>query len=187
MKLSPARELARRYAAGELSLEEYRAQRRDLIDAVCAGTAMLQVSKTAPHRRHAHRRYWFVLAPLAVVVVVAAAIVVRTTKGQQASALSTSVHKVNPDGSQLLREFLASNDWSDASISGFMASWRQLPARERHAARNSYTYPRVTAELQEQIVSQQAMLELAPNPKAAAEHLAHLQQMAALLGSDQSD
>lgn len=187
MKASAARELARRYAAGDVSLEEYRAQRRDLIDAVCAGTAMLQFSKTAPSRRRSHGRYWIALAPLAVAVVVAAAVSLWATKGQQASALSASVHKASPGGSQLLREFLATNDWSDASIVRFTASWKQLPARERRTARNSYTYPRVSAELQEQIVSQQAMLELAPDPKAAAEHLAHLQQLATLLRSDQSD
>jgi hypothetical protein len=183
MKPSPARELARRYAAGELSLEEYRAQRRYLIDAVCAGTAMLQSSKTAPYPRHSHKRYWFALAPLAVAVVVAAAVGLWAARGQQLSALSASVHKVKPSGSQLLHEFLVANDWSDASIARFMASWRQLSERERHAARNGYTYPRVSAELQQQIVSQQAMLELAPDPKAATEHLAHLQQMATLLGS----
>ena len=42
MKFSPIRDLARRYAAGELSLDEYRAQRRDLIDGVATGRQRLE-------------------------------------------------------------------------------------------------------------------------------------------------
>lgn len=187
MKLSPARELARSYAAGDLSLEEYRAQRRDLIDAVCAGTAILQSSQTTPHRQRAYRPYWLVLVSATVVVVAAVAISLWIINGPHASNSGVRVHEIGQNGPQLLREFLEANVWDDASITRFVTRWKQLPAREQQAARNSYTFPRVSSQLQEQIVSQQAMLELAPDPKAATQHLAHLQQMAALLGAAKSD
>lgn len=186
MKLSPARELARRYAAGDLSLEEYRAQRRDLIDAVCAGTETAQHVQTTPYRLRLRRRHWRVLAPIVFVACGAVAISLSVIYGHRPSDSGIAVQEIKQSGPLLLRDFLENNNWDDASVTRFMSSWKKLPGYERQAARNSYTYPRVSSQLQEQIVSQQAMLELAPDPKAAAAHLAHLQQMAALLQTDDS-
>ncbi|MBU6421470.1 MAG: hypothetical protein KGL98_03245 [Gammaproteobacteria bacterium] len=190
MKLSPARELARRYAAGDLSFEEYRAQRHDLVDAVCSGAQTLaQAGSTRPQvhsRLRSRKRRRLLLLPIAVVVVAAIAVSLAVIYGQHGSDSAVAVHEAKQSGPLLLREFLAGNAWDDASILHFVDAWKKLPARERQAARNSYTYPRVSSQLQEQIISQQAMLELAPDPKAAAQHLAHLQQMAALLGANNS-
>ena len=189
MKLSPARELARRYAAGDLSFEEYRAQRRDLVDAVCSGAQTLaQAGSTRPQLRSRlrSRRRRRLLLPIAVLVVVAVAVSLAVIYGRHGSDSAVALHETKQSGPLLLREFLAGNAWDDASILRFVDAWKKLPAREREAARNSYTYPRVSSQLQEQIISQQAMLELAPDPKAAAQHLAHLQQMAKLLGANSS-
>lgn len=185
MKLSPARELARRYAAGDLSLEDYRTQRRDLIDAVCAGTQILPLSQSTPHRARPRRR-WRILVPLVAMAAIAAAIYFSVSSSRHVSGSGTATQEIKQSGPQLLRAFLEANNWDDASITHFAARWKQLPARERQAARSSYTYPRVSSQLQEQIVSQKAMLELAPDPKAASAHLAHLRQMADLLASDKS-
>lgn len=183
MKPSPARELARRYAAGELSFDEYRAQRRDLIDTICAGIQTLQYGQTASHPLNRRKPLWVALTSLAIIVAAGVAVSLWAINTRNSSVSSASMRAVEPTGPYLLRTFTDANDWSEASISRFMQQWQRLPSREQQAARNSYLFPRLVSQLHEQIVSQQAMLELAPDPEAAARHLTHLQQMATLLGA----
>jgi len=185
MKLSPTRELARRYAAGDLSLDDYRSQRRDLIDGVCSGTQPFQYGQTTSHIRR--KPAWLIWVPLVIVLAAGAAVTLGVMYARHPSESGLRYQVLKQSGSQLLSEFLDANDWSEASITHFVARWKQLPLREQQATRNSYIYPRMTAQLQEQIVSQQAMLEVAPDPKAAVRHLAHLQEMAAQLAGPQAN
>lgn len=183
MKASLARELARRYAAGELSFDEYRAQRRDLIDTICAGIQTLQYGQTAPHPLNRRKPRWAILASLAIIVAAAVAVSLWAIHTRNSSVSSAPMRTAESTGPYLLRTFTDANDWSEASINHFMQQWQRLPSREQQAARNSYLFPRLVSQLQEQIVSQQAMLELAPDPEAAVQHLTHLRQMATLLGA----
>lgn len=187
MKASPARDLARRYAAGELSFEEYRSRRRDLIDSICTGTQALQYGQHTAYPLHRRKPWWVALASLTVIVVIGIAITRWAVSNHPASTAPAAAQAAKPTGANLLQTFTDANDWSEASIDQFMQQWKLLPNREQQAARTSYLFPRLISQLHEQIVSQQAMLELAPDPKAAARHLSRLQQMAALLRAQQPD
>ncbi|MGH8280281.1 MAG: hypothetical protein ACRETQ_12075 [Gammaproteobacteria bacterium] len=180
MKASPIRELARRYAGGELSLEEYRKQRRHMIDAVCAGTLKIEYGERAPRKVQSRKLGWLVALP--IVVVIGIAIGAALHFGARSHAETAGVRVAHSlAGAQLLHSFADSNDWSSTSVSAFLNAWQKLPSGERQAARASYLFPRLLAQLQEQIVSQQAMLELAPDSGAAARHLVQLQHLAGVL------
>lgn len=188
MKPSPVRELARRYAGGELSLEEYRKQRRHLIDAVCAGTLEIEYGEARARQIKSRRRRWLIAIPVVAVIIIAAGIGTRLhmrESGRTHTRTVPAASATQGSGVQLLHNFADANDWSSASIGSFLQQWQKLPANERQAARNSYLFPRLLAQLHEQIVSQQAMLEIAPDPAAAARHLAQLRQFSATLNENQ--
>ncbi|MGA9852788.1 MAG: hypothetical protein WBR15_07645 [Gammaproteobacteria bacterium] len=187
MKSSPVRELARRYAAGELSLDEYRAQRRNLIDAVTAGNQRIEYGQPSPRRSQPVRQRWLLLIPLVALVSAGIVISLRAvhTHGLYLPSSQTGASLVT--GPSLLRGFIETNDWSDASLDQFLRHWNTLPPHEQKAARHSYLFPRLASELQEQIVSQQAMLELAPDRQLAERHLARLQLIATTLKVKQKE
>lgn len=188
MKPSPVRELARRYAAGELSLEEYRRQRRHLIDAVCAGTLKIQYGETEPRKIKSRSQRWLVAIPVVIVITLAVAIAVHSGAGHHTHEKAGTEHVVSSvSGTQLLHSFTDANDWSTASVGHFLKQWNQLPAQARHEARGSYLFPRLLAQLHEQIISQQAMLEIAPDPDAAARHLAQLRKLSDTLRENSGD
>lgn len=179
MKPSPVRELARRYAGGELSLEEYRTRRRHMINAVCAGTLRIEYGEANPRRVKTGKRRWLLVIPVVIVIAIGIAMALRFGTPRHAHAgQTTAPQAAAASGTQLVHTFTDSNDWSENSINIFLQHWRKLPVREKQAARNSYLFPRLLEQLHEQIVSQQAMLELAPDPKAARRHLAKLQTLA---------
>lgn len=186
MKPSPVRELARRYAAGELSQDEYRTERRHLIDAICAGTQSLEYGQATARRIQPHKSARLLLIPAAAVLALAVGVSLWIIASRYPHTGSAPTRSVTLSGPQLLQSFTDSNDWNDASINQFLQQWKQLPAKEQRAARDSYIFPRMLSQLHEQIVSQQAMLELAPDPQAAARHLTHLQQMAAQVSANNS-
>ncbi len=185
MKPSPIRELARRYAIGELSLEEYRAQRRKLIDGVTSGTLNLEYGEISVARQKRPYLWWSAAIALLFTGLIIGGFAWKWhmhASGQQ----STRPENTLATGPAVLQTFITSNDWSDASLVEFLQNWKALPAREQNAAQNSYLFPRLAAQLREQIASQKAVVDLDAGDKnqteRAAAHLAHLQQLAALLG-----
>lgn len=188
MKPSPIRELARRYAAGELSLEEYRKQRRHLIDAMCAGTLTLQYGETELRKTARRSLRWLAAIPVVVVVTIAIGVTLYSGTHHHPHEGAGVAHAARgAPGTQLLHSFTDANDWSTASVSRFLKQWNQLPAPAQQEAHNSYLFPRLLAQLHEQIVSQQAMLEIAPDPAAAAHHLAQLQKLSEALRDSPKD
>ncbi|MGH8282531.1 MAG: hypothetical protein ACRESE_01630 [Gammaproteobacteria bacterium] len=188
MKPSPVRELGRRYAAGELSLEEYRAQRRVLINAVIAGKQRLEYGQASPVRIRRPQHRWpmfFIL--LAVLVAAGIGTTVWVSHSHSTGTHHTPANIPVETGPGLVRGFIETNDWNDASVEQFLQHWTKLARREQTAAYHSYLFPRMVSQLQEQIVSQQAMLELAPDRHVAELHLSHLRQMAAALNANKQD
>jgi len=90
-------------------------------------------------------------------------------------------------GPTLVENFLTANDWSDKGILNFIQQWKNLPPKEQEIARNYYRYPRLTAELHQQIISQQAMTGLSRNKDSTKSQLANLQTMATMLGVSSED
>ncbi|MGH8397169.1 MAG: hypothetical protein ACRETA_02840 [Gammaproteobacteria bacterium] len=188
MKPSAVRELARRYAAGELSLEEYRTQRRNLIEAVTSGKQRLEYGQPTLSRIKRPQLHWqtfFISLTVLVAAGIGSAVWVSHSHNTDTYHAPTSTPVET--GPSLVRSFVESNDWSDASVEQFMQHWRKLPRREQSAAFRSYLFPRMVSQLQEQVVSQRAMLELAPDRQVAEVHLKHLQHMAAALGANTED
>jgi Short C-terminal domain len=187
MKPSPIRELARRYASGELSLDEYRAQRRRLIDGVTSGIQKLEYG--GPSSPHREQSYYLRLSSGIALLVAATAVgmflwVHHIHKFKQSTLQSINAAESGPI---LVRSFIETNDWSDASIMQFLRHWKALPSDEQKAASQSYLFPRLLSQLGEQIASQQAVVDLAAdgsnNADPASIHLAHLQQLASSLAA----
>lgn len=186
MKSSQVRELARRYAAGQLNQESYRSQRRALIDAVTGGQQTLVYKEN--QAANSLRRGGAKLLALAVVAVVAIGIAVslalKGSGGAHGSAakapVSAPVAPAAPaptPGPALVRTFVEANDWNDGSLDTFTHRWTSLPTDEQSKARDSLMYPRLVSELRDQIISEKAVSGGSADP-----HLAVLQKMAKALG-----
>lgn len=184
MKPSRVRDLARRYAAGELSLDEYRAQRRKLIDGVTAGEQKLDYGEASVSQRKQPRLRRFSIIGV-VVMVIGIAAFLWVEHSHESYLRKTQTRVVPETGPALVRTFIETNNWSDASLGQFLQNWKALPSHEQKAARGSYLFPRLLSQLREQIVSQQAVVDLAAgtdnDADSASAHLAHLQKLAVTL------
>ena len=185
MKPSPIRDLARHYAAGELSFDEYRARRRKLVDGITSGLLNLEYGELSPA---GHKRSYILWTSATVLLAVSVAIGALAWKQHTLTSVPQNTARQSaPDtGPALLHAFISGNDWSDASLRQFLQHWKALSPSEQKAAYNSYLFPRLTAQLREQIASQKAVVDLDAGSQSqtdrASAHLAHLQQLASLLG-----
>lgn len=187
MKSSPIRDLARRYAAGELSQENYRSQRRALIDAVTSGKQPLAYRED--NNQGAGRPgnlKLLALAASAVLVMVVVFTVAWKASGNHHDAprtesLPPATISAPTPGPALVRGFVETNDWDDPSLGDFVHEWRDLTADEQAKARASLLYPRLESELRQQITSERAMAGTGTGPQSDP-HLAQLQKMAQTLG-----
>lgn len=197
MSASSVRELARRHAIGELSQEDYRAQRHALIDEIINGQQALTYNEKRPSRplntRLSPRSMAIAGLAISALVIALLGIWIVSAPPQSQTSAHTNAIAVTPKatemspGPTLIENFLTANDWSDKGILGFIRQWKSLPPKEQEIARNYYRYPRLIAELRQQIVSQQAMTELAKNKDTTKSQLANLQTMASLLGMSSDD
>jgi hypothetical protein len=191
---SPVRELARRHAAGELSLEEYRARRHELIDDIVTGKTPLIYDQHQPaghsriKRTKSHNRIVIGGAALILLIIIGSVLLLLLPRHQASRATESGTRHSRatvPDtspGSMLVQTFLRSNDWSTMNVRNFVDQWNSLPQAERENARQDYRFPRLTSELRQQIVSQRAMAALTPGSGDTKAQLASLQTMANMLG-----
>jgi hypothetical protein len=189
MKSSQVRELARRYATGQLNQESYRSQRRALIDAVTGGHESLHY-KPGPNGV-APRRMGVRLLALGVAAVLIAGVVVsmllknnneaaRHAAARPASAADVPAAPVAvpPPGPALVRTFVDTDDWTDDSLDSFSRRWSALAPDEQAKARASMMYPRLLSDLRQQITSEKAVAGSNADP-----HLSALEKMSKILGS----
>ncbi|MGE5624017.1 MAG: hypothetical protein ACM3ZT_00535 [Bacillota bacterium] len=186
MKSSQVRELARRYAAGQLSQENYRNQRRTLIDSVADGSQPLvykELAVRAPGRNNRLK-----LAAVAAVVVILAGVALRLTwkathsprKGTAEAATAPAAPPPLPaPGPDLVRSFVETNDWSDGSLESLAQRWQTLGTDDQAKAKDSMLYPRLVAGLRGQITSEKAV---ASSMSGADAHLIELTKVAKDLG-----
>ena len=183
MKSSQVRELARRYATGQLNQENYRSQRRTLIDAVTDGRQGLIYKENG--NGVALRRNGVKFLALSVVGALVAGVVIsmllknNTASRQAASHPAPAVvaQTAPAPGAALVRTFVETNDWTDVSLDSFSRRWSTLDAGEQTKARGSMMYPRLVADLHQQITSEKAVAG-----SGADAHLLALQKMAKTLG-----
>ena len=143
MKSSSIRELARHYATGELSLDEYRAQRRTLIDAVTSGRAQIEYRDGYSVRVWNQRFSWAFFVPVAAIILVLAtsllwrATLKPHTPHDHSISVSAAGAPLLPTGISLVHDFVKTNNWDDASLEQFMRGWRALQPAAQNAARQS--------------------------------------------------
>ena len=184
MKSSQVRDLARRYAAGQLSQENYRGQRRALIDSIASGQQPLAYHEMRVKSPGRHTRMKLIAVAVAVVLLLGVALklgwkTLRGTHKTAAPAASTALAlpPLPAPGPDLVSGFVDANDWSDASLQGLEHRWVALPSEDQGKARDSMMYPRLVANLRQQITSEKAVANGGPDL-----HLAELNKLAKTLG-----
>ena len=187
MRSSPVRDLARRYAAGQLSQENYRSQRRLLVDSISAGDLPLTYrddeKATMVHRGSVK----LVAIGVLVAILAAAVLFIALRPGmlhkKAAATASTTLPAAPPPapGPALVSTFVSANDWTDGSLESLLRHWEDLPPDEQIKARDSLDYPRLVSDMRQQITSEKAMLALGGAGTSGA-HLAELQKVAKTLG-----
>ena len=186
MKSSQVRELARRYATGQLNQENYRSQRRAIIDAIINGQQTLSYKENG--NSVTLRRAGIKFLALSVVAALVAGVVIsmllknnnpthRATPRASVNAAAMPTAPVAP-GPALVRTFVDANDWTDTSLESFSRHWSALSSEEQAKARASLMYPRLVSDLRQQITSEKAVA----GAGNADLHLAALQKMAKTLG-----
>lgn len=186
MKSSQVRDLARRYAAGQLSQENYRTQRRSLIDAIAGGQQPLNYREQEV-RGSAHGAR-MKLAAVAVVAVLLVAVGIKFAwkairaphkTPVEATAAAPAAAALSP-GPELVRNFVETNDWTDGSLDHLVHDWALLPPDEQAKARGSDLYPRLVTNLRQQMASEKAMAGSAAIP---GPHFMELQKVAKAIGA----
>lgn len=180
MKPSMLEQLAHRYAAGELSQEEYRAQRRAYID---------DLTGEAPDSPNIKRRrvlpFWGIGIAASIIVVFAVVGILWLTLGHRPSP-SVVAAPIDSPGVLLLTSFLTEDNWSPSQLTRFRQQWQGLTPQDQQLARRNYRYPRLVSELQQQLAAEAALASLQP-PAAGTGQTSDLRQLAAALGLHPDD
>ncbi|HEY3645446.1 MAG TPA: hypothetical protein VGM16_08920 [Gammaproteobacteria bacterium] len=189
MKYSQVRDLARRYATGKLSQENYRNQRRALIDSITGGGVQLayRSDERAAARKHSNTK----LLGLTAVVLVAAGIGVvmllrHSSQGHapgsaQAATVAAAIPALPAPGPDLVRSFVETDDWTDGSLRIFEQRWQNLGTDEQAKAKDSPVYGRLLSAVRQQVDSEKAV---AGSDVAGDAHLTELQKLAKTLGAN---
>jgi hypothetical protein len=188
MKSSPVRDLARRYATGKLSQENYRSQRRSLIDSITGGSVVLTYREETPaaSRPRSGSKLLGLTAVVLIVVGVGVVLAIRHSgsaraPGSAQAAVAPAAPVVPPaPGPALVRTFVDADDWTDGSLQSFSRHWQGLGADEQAKAKESLMYPRLVSEVRQQIDSEKAV---AGSDSAGDAHLMELQKLAKTLGA----
>jgi len=200
------RALSKGYAQGTYTLEEYRRQRTELIDAIVAGEAPI-VKYEAPPPPPAEPATTEIprterpsaaepsgppvkliagAAGLIVIAVVAA--VVLWPKGEPpesrpATAPAPQIVETPPEPTAvelLINGFLEADDWQTETLQSFRAKWDALGVIDPAAAADSESYRRFADAIYAQIVEEQAAADV--GHEAAVDQQHALLELAQLLG-----
>jgi len=188
VKSSQVRDLARRYATGKLSQENYRNQRRSLIDSITGGGVQLAYREDE-RAKGARPRVNTRLLGLTVAALIAAGIIAvlvlrhnaRVHASVQAATAQSAAAALPPPapGPSLVRVFVEADDWTDSSLQTFERRWQNLGADEQAKAKDSLMYPRLVSGVHQQIDAEKAV---AGSATAGDAHLMELQKLAKTLG-----
>jgi hypothetical protein len=187
VKSSQVRDLARRYATGKLSQENYRNQRRLLIDSVTGDRVLLayrEDERTKIGRPRSNTRLLGLTVAVLIGAGIAAVLVLRHNARVQATAQASAAQAATvapppAPGPSLVKVFVEADDWTDSSLQTFERRWQSLGADEQAKAKDSLMYPRLVSGVHQQINAEKAV---AGNATASDAHLMELQKLAKTLG-----
>jgi len=183
------RSLARQYAAGELSRDEYSRQRRAIIEAVVAGElqapapvgdTLVEAEAAAPApasppqaAARGGRRPLVIGAVAAAAVLLAGAYWTISGDGEQASPATPSPERSASEAPAsapapgsgaaswpALEGFLASGQWQEAELAELTEAWQALPPAKRIDIRGSADFRALVSELHGELVRLQGLAEL---------------------------
>lgn len=185
MKYSPLRDLARRYAAGNLAAADYRTQRSQLINNYVQDKQPIAYRETRPVLLVTPRRwqrYWPAAAGTVLVLVLIIGSSIFYTPGnttQKSAPISTA--PANDTAATLVRDFLKSGDWSDAHLLEFELAWNALTPFERETARRSPWFRRLETETRRRLQAADTIMELNQSTETR-DRIARLQTFAERIG-----
>lgn len=185
MRSSQVRDLARRYAAGKLSQESYRSQRRALIDSITGGGVQLSYrsdERKAVRSRSGAKVLGVAAGALIIVCIIMVVLLKRWSHahGQSAATVAAAPAAPAAPGPDLVRGFIETDDWTDVSLQSFERRWLGLGADEQAKAKDSPMYGRLLSEVRQQVDSEKAIAGGAGSDA----HLMELQKLAKTLGAD---
>lgn len=174
MKSSPLRDLARRYAAGNLPLSDYRAQRSRLIDSYVSGQQEINYRETRPVVLVTPRVWlrWSLIGGLGLfAVMLVSAYVLLPERPGMPETKQPAVERDNPGqttdpGTVLLEDFLRTGKWDDADLQQLETRWFELTAFQREGARRSLWYRRLEAEIRRRMKEQRVLADINGMPDA---------------------
>lgn len=157
MKVSPLRDLTRKFAAGGMDEQAFRSERRALIDGIVAGRIPLEYrdisGKPAGSAKGPNRRKPVLVAGmigLPVLLVTALLLQLLNAPEPVESPAPVVVAETNP-GIEMIREMLKENEWDESGLAEMETTWSSLSAFQRETARRSNWHKRIVDETETRI------------------------------------
>ncbi len=168
---SQLRQLALRYANGDLEAGTYCDVRTCLIDDITSGrraierhemsgVARFEAADKAPIPTRSNSRFWsYVISALVMLTALCLATSPLLDKPSAATAASIEPSGKPVDGAseppgrtgeKLLKELLARSRWTPTDLNAFRSQWQALPASSTEQARRSEAFAKVLRALSEQ-------------------------------------
>jgi hypothetical protein len=194
MPYSQLRELARAYAAGQVSRDEYRAKRAALIGDFATGklqidyrdivapkpvhppTVIIDVGEEEPEVRRAP----IILGAIAIVLGIGAAGFWYLRLQVAPPPAVAAAQPVSP-AAELVARFVAADDYGAAACDAFERAWAEFEEEERAAAQRDQAWKRLVFALRAKLRDQQALVAVDTTGAAAIEET-RLREFAGRIG-----
>lgn len=142
MEASQLRDLARRYASGQLERQEYREARRKLIEEIVAGRIELHQRQSDPRddNRPGHDSRWQRLGLVLLLGLLLAAFAVYFLGDRDRADEGPATTPSATPATALIAGFISDDDWSETALERLESEWRTVDAFQREIARRDHRW-----------------------------------------------